>query len=191
MSQAWSGQLYEARRRRIAPIVVLAELARAPGAGPVVGAASLDVVEELADTVTEADDQRLLDQLAVEDEAAWRELADAFDALTDEDRKTEWVGGGTRPDGVHLIPGPRYSEPLQRALAALRAVRAVTQEYRWGGKPFPRVPPDGRLTPADAVRAATAVVYAERISEGTIGEAARDGLLDAAVGSLRAWYGSR
>ncbi|WP_432158599.1 DUF6508 domain-containing protein [Streptomyces sp. bgisy153] len=186
--QDWSRRLTEARRRRIAPVVVLTELARAPGAGAVLGASSRAQVDDLARTVTEDDDRRLLARLATEDVDAWRELGDAFDALTDDDRGSRWTGGGTRPDGVHTVPGPEYSEPLRRAIAALRAVGAVTTEYRWRGKPFPALGPDGCLSPADAVRAATAFILAERVDGGTIGKAARDGLLDAAATALRIWY---
>ncbi|MFJ5719636.1 DUF6508 domain-containing protein [Streptomyces sp. NPDC093149] len=49
-------------------------------------------------------------------------------------------------------------------------------------------PADGRLGPADAVRAATAVVRGERFSDGTIAEAVESGLLDAVAESLCAWY---
>jgi hypothetical protein len=53
---------------------------------------------------------------------------------------------------------------------------------------MPEVPPDGRLRPADAVRAATTLVRGEHFSDGTIAKAVESGLLDAVAASLRAWY---
>ncbi|MEU1519540.1 DUF6508 domain-containing protein [Streptomyces sp. NPDC005811] len=187
----WAQQVFTAGQRQAAPVVVVAGLARAKGAGAVVGASSTAVVEALARTVTEADDHWLLAQLHDAAHDSWRELADAFDALSDEDRSVEWGGGGKQPNGVIHVAYPRYSEPLMRVFAALYAVGAVTPEYRWTEAPLPKPDPDGRLAPADAVRAATTVVVGERISEGMIADAAKDGLLDAIGASLRAWRAGR
>ncbi|WP_460065660.1 DUF6508 domain-containing protein [Streptomyces sp. YKOK-I1] len=184
----WSQQVFEAGQRKAAPAVVVAGLARAKGAGKVVGASSKEVVGELARTVTEADDHWLLAQLRDAAHHSWRELADAYDALTDEDRAVEWAGGGKQPNGTIHVAYPRYSEALMRVRAALYAVGAVTPEYRWTEAPLPTPDPDGRLAPADAVRAATTVLVGERISEGMIADAAKDGLLDAVGASLRAWH---
>ncbi|MFJ8104572.1 DUF6508 domain-containing protein [Streptomyces sp. NPDC096132] len=188
LEEKWSREVFEAGQRGVAPVVVVAGLARAKGAGTVVGASSTDVVEAVARTVTEADDQRLLDQLHRDDTGAWRELADAFDALTEEDRRVEWVGGGQQPNGTYHVAYPRYGRALLRAVAALRTVGAVTPEHRWAECPLPRPSPDGRLAPADAVRAATSVVVGERACDGMIADAAKDGLLDAIAVSLRAWH---
>lgn len=54
--------------------------------------------------------------------------------------------------------------------------------------PPPAVPPGGLLSPADAVRAATAVVRGERFADGTIADAARSGLIDAIAEALCTWY---
>ncbi|MEU1185726.1 DUF6508 domain-containing protein [Streptomyces sp. NPDC005820] len=184
----WAHEVFQAGQREAAPVVVVAGLARAKGAGAVVGASSKEVVEAVARTVTEADDHRLLAQLRGADSDTWRELAEAFDALTDEDRHIEWVGGGKQPNGIIHVAYPRYSEALMRVCAALHAVGAVTPEYRYTEAPLPTPAPDSRLAPADAVRAATTVLVGERISEGMIADAAKDGLLDAIGASLRAWH---
>ncbi|MEU6119596.1 DUF6508 domain-containing protein [Streptomyces sp. NPDC047117] len=184
----WYGaHVHEARERGLAPSDILGRLGRETGVGPVTAAPDVAAVEELAGTVTPADDRRLIAALERVDAAAWRTLADAFDALTDEDRKVEWGGGQANARGVTQIPYPRYGEALLRAVSALRNV-VVTTEYRWSANPLPELSSDGRLSPADAVRAAMALVLGERISEGMIDEALKNGLLDAAVASLRAWY---
>jgi hypothetical protein len=186
--QEWYDKVHEGRRRGLAPVAVLAELAREPGVGPITGAPGTAAVEELARTITEADDLRLLNALDRDNAAAWQELADAFDALTDEDRQVPWGGGEKGANGAIQVPYPIYSEPLWRAVTALWDVGAVTPEHRWTAYEWPKAPPDGRMHPADAVRAATAVLVGDRIDNGTIDEAVKSGLFDAVGSSLRAWY---
>ncbi|MEU6918728.1 DUF6508 domain-containing protein [Streptomyces olindensis] len=184
----WYGRVREARERGLTPLGVLNLLSHEPGVGPVTEAADADAVEELARIVTPADDQRLLAQLDRADAEAWRELAEAFDALTDEDRDVEWGGGQKSPSGAIHVPFPKYSKGVFRAVDALRGVGAVTPEHRWMDNPVPTLPPEGGLRPADAVRAATAVVRGEKFCDGTIDNALKSGLLDAVADSLRAWY---
>ncbi|MER6715548.1 MULTISPECIES: DUF6508 domain-containing protein [unclassified Streptomyces] len=184
----WYGRVREARERGLTPLGVLHLLSHEPGVGPVTEAAGADAVEELARVVTPADDQRLLAQLDRDDAEAWRELADAFDALTDDDREVEWGGGQKSPSGAIHVPFPKYSEGVFRAVDALQRVGAVTPEHRWMDNPMPTLPPEGALRPADAVRAATAVVRGEKFCDGTIDNALKTGLLDAVADSLRAWY---
>ncbi|MEV0601248.1 DUF6508 domain-containing protein [Streptomyces sp. NPDC050315] len=183
----YDAKVRDARERGVAPLDVLGRLSREPGVGPVTAAPDVAAIEELARAVTPADDQRLIAALDRGNAAAWRELADAFDALTEEDRNVAWGGGQEDARGVIQWPYPRYSKALLHAVNALRGV-ALTTEYRWSANPLPQLSPDGRLSPADAVRAAMALVLGERISEGMIDEALRSGLLDAAVESLRTWY---
>ncbi|MER7405600.1 DUF6508 domain-containing protein [Streptomyces sp. NPDC000070] len=187
-STEWYNRIRAARERGLTPLGVLNLLSHEPGVGPVIEAADAAVVEELARVVTPADDQRLLDQLDRDDPEAWRELAEAFDALTDEDRDVQWGGGQKSPSGAIHVPFPKYSEGVHRAVDALRRVGAVTPEHRWMDNPMPTPSPEGRLRPADAVRAATAVVRGEKFCDGTIDNALKSGLLDAVVASLRAWY---
>ncbi|MBR8641670.1 hypothetical protein KEF29_25935 [Streptomyces tuirus] len=187
-STQWYDRVREARDRGLTPLGVLNLLSHEPGVGPVMEAADAAVVEELARIVTPADDQRLLDQLDRDDAEAWRGLGDAFDALTDEDRDVRWGGGQKSPSGAIHVPFPMYSQGVDRAVDALRRVGAVTPEHRWMDNPVPTPSPEGTLRPADAVRAATAVVRGEKFCDGTIDKALKSGLLDAVVASLRAWY---
>ncbi|MFF8714309.1 DUF6508 domain-containing protein [Streptomyces sp. NPDC015184] len=192
----WSGRLGEARARGLAPTAALAELAGGTGPGAVgrvvpgspSTAPSLDALKELARVVTGADDRRLVERLDRGNADAWRELREAHAALTDEDRAVRWSEGGKQPDGTRRMSYPLYGERLRRLVGALSAVGAVTPAYLWRDNPPPVAPADGRLGPADAVRAATAVVRGERFCDGTIAQAAGDGLLDAVAGSLYAWY---
>jgi hypothetical protein len=184
----WAAKVEAIHARGLTPVAVLAVLsADDPAVGPVTNAPDLAAVEEVARTVTPADDERLLAQLHRERSDAWRELAEAFDALTDADREVRWGGGEQRPDGVHPVAHPVYTEALLRAFHSLTGVGAVTPEHRPAEDPLPTAPPGGRMHPADAVRAATFLVLGERISEGTLEEAVRSGLFDAVAASLRAW----
>ncbi|MFD8823130.1 DUF6508 domain-containing protein [Streptomyces sp. NPDC059605] len=193
---AWARRLEEARARGLAPTAALAGSAGGAGPGAVgrvvpgslATAPSLDALKELARVVTGADDRRLVTRLDRGNADAWRELRDAYAALTDEDRDVRWSEGGKQPDGTWRMSYPLHGERLRRLVGALSAVGAVTPAYLWQDNPPPVAPADGRLGPADAVRAATAVVRGERFCDGTIARAAGDGLLDAVAGSLCAWY---
>ncbi|GAA3304158.1 hypothetical protein GCM10020295_54550 [Streptomyces cinereospinus] len=134
----WYRKAQDARERGLAPLGVLTLLSREPGAGPVTGATGVDAVKDLARTVTPEDDRRLLDQLDRDNAAAWRELGDAYDALTDEDRTITWGGGRTSARGVTHVPFPRYSEPLKRVVRALSGVGAVTPRAPVGRQPAAR-----------------------------------------------------
>ncbi|MFD0338694.1 DUF6508 domain-containing protein [Streptomyces sp. NPDC127117] len=192
----WSAKLAAAKARGLAPTMALAELIR--GSDPrhvshivphsLTSAPSSAALTELAQVVTEADDRRLLAQLDRENAGAWRELREALAALTDEDREVRWSEGGKQPDGTWRMSFPLHGERLERLVRALPAVGAVTPAYLWRDNPPPAVPADGRLSPADAVRAATAVVRGERFCDGTIARAAGEGLLDAVAESLCVWY---
>ncbi|GAA1308082.1 hypothetical protein GCM10009647_028920 [Streptomyces sanglieri] len=192
----WSARLGAAKARGLVPTAALAELARGSDPrcvshvvpGSLAAAPSLDALKELARVVTEADDRRLLAQLDRGNADAWRELREALTALTDEDRDVRWSEGGQRPDGTRQMGYPLHSERLRRLVGALAAVGAVTPAYLWQDNPPLAVPAGGRLGPADAVRAATAVVRGERFGDGTIAQAAGNGLLDAVAESLCAWY---
>lgn len=183
----WYSRVHDAHKSGLAPADVLTLLSREPGVGPVTGAHAVAAIEELARTVTAADDRRLLAQLERADEAAWRNLAEAFDVLTDEDRKVGSGGGQKLGEGVYHVFFPVYSEPLLRAVHALNSVGAVTPEHRWMDNQYPDFRHGDRLHPADAVRAATAIVRGERFCDGTITAAVKAGLLDAVADSLRAW----
>ncbi|SCF78776.1 DUF6508 domain-containing protein [Streptomyces sp. Ncost-T10-10d] len=192
----WSTKLKRAKARGLVPTAALAELVsssdprRVSHIAPnsLTTAPSLAALKELARVVTEADDRRLLAQLDRGNADAWRELREALAALTDEDRDVRWSEGGQQPDGTWRMRHPVHSERLRRLVGALPAVGAVTSAYLWQDNPPPAVPDGGRLSPADAVRAATAVVRGERFCDGTIAQAVETGLLDAVAESLCAWY---
>ncbi|MFJ6016355.1 DUF6508 domain-containing protein [Streptomyces sp. NPDC092952] len=193
---AWASWFEGARARGLAPAAALAEAAGGPAPGDIgrivpglpVGAPSLEALKGLTRAVTAGDDRRLLARLDRENTDAWRELAAAHGALTGEDREVRWSGSGRQPDGTLRIGHPVHGTPLLRLVRALSEVGAVTPAYLWMRNPPPTVPATGRLAPADAVRAATAVVRGERFADGTIAQAAASGLLDAVAESLCAWY---
>ncbi|MEU5092422.1 DUF6508 domain-containing protein [Streptomyces sp. NPDC021356] len=187
----WYRKMDAARRRGLTPYAVVELLSREPGAGPVTGAHSVTALEELSRTVTAADDQRLLAELHPVDSAAWQELADAFGALTDEDRTVRTGGGDQIREGVYEVSYPVYTQPLWRAVHALSGIGAVTPEHRWVDTPLDPDTPFGALHPADAVRAATAIVRGERLCEGTLALAVKIGLLDAVAASLGTWHAAR
>ncbi|GHD98929.1 DUF6508 domain-containing protein [Streptomyces alanosinicus] len=184
LGQEWSAQVESVRAQGLPPAGGLTALARRAGTGPPVDASGADVVEELARAVTEADDHRLLAQLDHGNAQAWQELADAYAALTDDDRVVRWGGGEKNANGSIHVPFPIHSRPLWRVVTALWGVGAVTPEHRLSAGPDPTKPPRGRLRTADAVRAATLLAVGERISEGTVDEAVRSGLFDAMVRAL-------
>ncbi|MDX3385633.1 DUF6508 domain-containing protein [Streptomyces niveiscabiei] len=185
LAEEWAKKLYEAGERPgVQPLLLLAGLSREPGAGEVLGASGMDVVHRLAHRVEDSDDHRLLAELSPRGADEWRELREAYEALTDADRKVEWGGGERSESGAIQVPYPKYSAPLWRVVAALYELGAVTPEHRWTEWPWPELPAGGRLLPADAVRAATALLRAERMSEGGIDKAAQNGLFDAIVVSL-------
>ncbi|OLZ66684.1 hypothetical protein AV521_27800 [Streptomyces sp. IMTB 2501] len=191
LGQEWAAKVAETRERGLPLAGALTELARAAGTGPPVDVCGAEAVEELARTVTEADDRRLLAQLDHGNAEAWQELADAYAALTDDDRDVRWGGGEKNANGAIQMAYPLYSRPLWRVVAALWGIGAVTPEHRLSASADPTVPPRGRLRPADAVRAATLLAAGERISEGTVDEAVRSGLFDAMVVALLAWHAAQ
>jgi hypothetical protein len=184
----WYCRVRGAHESGLTPAEVLALISREPDVGPVTRAHDVAAIEELARIVTAADDRRLIAQLKGAGEAVWRNLAEAFDVLTDEDRKVGSGGGQKLREGVYQVSFPVYSKPLLRAVHALNSVGAVTPEHRWMDNQYPVFRRGDRLHPADAVRAATAIVRGERFCEGTITAAVNAGLLDAVADSLRAWY---
>lgn len=145
---------------------------------------------------SDPDDTMLLAQLdtSAERADAWHRLvavAGEFAALPHAEDDCRWVRAEKRPDGVIRMGYPVYGERVDRACDALVGVGAVTPAYHWMQRRPPTVPADGVLSPADAVRLATATVRGERFGEGTIGDAVERGTLQAILTSLSTWYGSR
>jgi O-acetyl-ADP-ribose deacetylase (regulator of RNase III) len=140
-----------------------------------------------------ARDSTLLAQLdtTAERADAWRRLtavAEEFATLPHAEDDCRWVPAKERPDGVITMGYPVYGERVERARHVLAEVGAVTPAYPWMDRSPLAVPDDGALSPADAVRLATATVRGERFCDGTIGQAVEQGTLQAILTSLATWY---
>jgi O-acetyl-ADP-ribose deacetylase (regulator of RNase III) len=153
------------------------------------------LVAELARrSASDPGDSTLLAQLdtTAQRADAWRRLvalADEFAVLPHADGDVRW--SPAKVDGVITVGHPIYSERIERACRALDDVGAVTPAHPWMRQPPPAVPGDGSLSPADAVRLATAIVRGERFGDGTIGRAVEHGTLQAVLTSLSTWYSAR
>lgn len=140
------------------------------------------------------DDSTLLAQLrdaSTGRTEAWNRLlaaADDFEGRPPDQDDYRWSPVRESPDGVLTSAYPIYSERVRLATSALAEVGAVTPAYDWMQLPPVDVPADGALSPADAMRIATAIVRGERFGDGTIGEAVMDGTLQAVLAALAAWY---
>ncbi|WP_225447565.1 DUF6508 domain-containing protein [Streptacidiphilus sp. PB12-B1b] len=123
-------------------------------------------------------DAALLARLDLRQTQAWARLAAAVADWRVKDDDWGW------PGGAH----PAYGERVQAVVSALGGIGAVTPAYHWTAFPVPQLSWDDTYPPADAVRAATAVVRGERFCDGTIGAAYEDGTLHAIATALVAWY---
>src|SRR5262245_57260234 len=132
--------------------------------------------------------------------SAWSALwsAGADLELEREDEHMTWGGGQqvdtTVVDGVERpvihLPYAVYSRATERVVGALYDVGAVVpfDWPGWAGAAGYRGPTALDAAPvADAVRMTTAIVRADRFTEGTIGATLADGTLVAALGRLRRW----
>ncbi|WP_236656089.1 DUF6508 domain-containing protein [Streptacidiphilus jiangxiensis] len=109
--------------------------------------------------------------------AAWGRLTDFASGWAVQPGDAEW-------DGRHPVYGPR----VHAVTEALSAIGAVTPAYHWNAFGLPHLQPDGTLTPADAVRTATALVRGERFTAGTLLAAWKNGRLSATARALGLWY---
>jgi Family of unknown function (DUF6508) len=129
---------------------------------------------------------------------AWAELWAAVDALAGEEQHLRWGGG--EPVGTTVVDGEErpviqmpyaiYGEATERVLRAIgRAGLIVPFDWPdWEGVRTYRGSSALDDAPvADAVRMVTAIVRAERFSDGTIGATIDDGTLLAALRRLRRW----
>ena len=135
---------------------------------------------------SDADIERLL-QAAPEER--WAELWEAVAALDAEDDHGQWAGASER--GQLQLPYVVYSEAVERTSSCIFALGA-SLPFDWPTWDGLRRYPGGRgleaAPVAEAVRMVTAVVRADRFSEGTILAALGDGTLAAAIGRLRRWH---
>jgi hypothetical protein len=109
--------------------------------------------------------------------AAWERLGDFAGGWSVLPGDAEW-------EGSH----PVYGSRVTAVTTALATVGAVTPAFHWVDFTLPPLTLEGRLSVADAVRTATAVVRGERFSDGVIGAAWKDGRLFAAVRALYDWH---
>ena len=145
---------------------------------------------------TDADIEQLLRRAPAD---VWAELWTAVDALEGETERTTWGGGQqvdtTVVDGVERpvfqMPYAIYTAATHRVVQALYGLGAIvpfdwpswdgTRAYR-GSRALDAAPV------ADAVRMVTAIVRADRFSDGTIGAMFEDGTFPAALRRIRRWH---
>ena len=139
-------------------------------------------------------DETIEDALRAAPDDAWRELADALDAVEGETVHATWRGGEPVDGGPRQVPYPEYTEAVERFRRALTGVRAfvVFPWTDWAGLSRYRGADDVAAgTAADAVRLVTAIVRSERFGDGSIEAALRSGLLPAAARRLLRWHAER
>lgn len=145
---------------------------------------------------TDADISQLL---VAAPEQRWTELWDAYATLRGEDEHGHWAGGETvrtiEIDGVEQpvrhLPYVVTSEAVDRMIQCIYALGA-NLPFDWSAWDGLRRYPGGRglesAPVAESVRMVTALVRADRFSEGTILAAFEDGTVDAVMSRLRRWY---
>lgn len=120
---------------------------------------------------------------------AFAELWSAAEALAGEASHGRWAGG-SRGEVRHL-PYVERSVALDRVHSALGRVGALVpfDWQAWGGLThYTTAGAVAEAGVADAVRLVTALVRADRFSEGALLAAADDGRLAAAVEVIRRWW---
>lgn len=131
------------------------------------------------------DDATLVMALDTTQTDAWRALV----ALAEEFR----VRPHTRDDCVWperpgQMPYPDYGSRVRSACELLERVGAVTPSYHWMELQPPVLDSEGKVSGADAVRLATRIIRSERFGDGNIGAAVEQGILQAVIAALAAWY---
>ena len=129
------------------------------------------------------DDATLLAALDTGRAASWRELA-RFD---EEFRRRPQADD----DCVWREHYPEYGARIETVCRLLAEVGAVTPAYHWVRQKPPALGTDGKVGPGDAVRLATTIIRAERFGDGNIERAVKEGVLQAVIAALVAWYRDR
>jgi hypothetical protein len=143
---------------------------------------------------TAAEDATLLAQLDVSASSAdsWSQLvalAAAFATFPHDEDDFRWVHPPALPDGSIAISYLSYGDRVMQARNVLAEVGAVTAAYDWMRQPASALPVgETPLSPADAVRVATASIRGERFCDGTIANALAAGSFQAALAALTRWY---
>ncbi len=134
----------------------------------------------------EPSDRQIEAMLVAAPAEQWATLWETVDDLEREDNHATWAGVG---EGQ--LPYVVYSEVVQRTLRAVDDLGLVVpfNWSKWDGiKKYRGGDRLDEATVADAVRMLTAIVRAERFSDGTIAGALGDGTFLAALGRIRRWY---
>jgi hypothetical protein len=135
------------------------------------------------------DDATLLLALDTSQADAWRalsELAEDFRIRLHADDDCVWPERATGQ-----MPYPEYGSRVLNAWELLEEVGAVTSAYHWMEHRPPALDPEGKVSVADAVRLATAIIRSERFGDGNIGAALDQGTFQAAIAALAGWYRNR
>ncbi|MFD7846641.1 DUF6508 domain-containing protein [Nocardia sp. NPDC059764] len=121
----------------------------------------------------------------------WEPLWAAVDQLLAE-QPSVWEFRTQNHDGSLCLPYAVYDDAVNRVHDALyRADVIVNFDWTsWDGVQRYRGEVLADAPVADACRMLTAIVRAERFSDGTIGRTLDDGTFQAALLRLRAWYDS-
>jgi hypothetical protein len=147
----------------------------------------------------EPTDEAITETLVSAPAGRWHALWDAVDALNEEREHARWEGGEqvdtTAVDGVqrpvYQMPYVIYSEAVNRIVQSLYELGAVVpfNWHEWEGVQRYRMGHGLEAAPvSDAVRLLTAIIRADRFTEGTIAVTLEDGTLPAALQRLRRWY---
>jgi hypothetical protein len=94
-------------------------------------------------------------------------------------------------DCVWLPQYPEYGARVDEACRVLVEINAVSPKYPWARLEPLTFDTEAKLTPADAIRLATAIVRGERFCYGNIEQALNEGMLQAVVAALADWYRDR
>ncbi|WP_433664020.1 DUF6508 domain-containing protein [Nocardia sp. CA-128927] len=122
---------------------------------------------------------------------AWQRLWSAVDEVLSAAPESQGTWRFKNRDGSLSMPHVDYSDAIYRMNKALYDVDAIVS-FSWTKWNIRSIYPGGHgldtAPVADAARVLTAVVNAERFSDGTILAALSDGLLPSALQRLRSWY---
>ena len=128
-------------------------------------------------------DAKLLVALDTEQTDSWRTLL----KLDEDFRKRPHADD----DCVWLPHYPQYGARVDEACRVLIEVKAVSPKYPWARLEPLTFDPHAKVTAADAVRLATAIVRGERFCYGNIEQAMNEGMIQAVISALADWYRER
>jgi hypothetical protein len=142
--------------------------------------------------IEDLSDRQILAGMAAGSPDLWARLFAAADALRSDPEPSAMVPAVQQSDGSYSFPYPRYSDTVEEIVQLLYDLNIVVPFdwdawYQDGGR-IPSPDEVARGSAAEAARLVTAIVRAERFSEGTLANALADGTLEAALARLRRWY---